>query len=142
MGRAMRKPAIGAAFWLLIHTGWVSPAPAATIAWEKWSDDVFQRSARDKKLVILDLEAVWCHWCHVMEKETYADPKVIQLIDQHFIAKRVDQDARPDLSSRYQDYGWPATIIFNSQGKELVKRAGFVEPAEMVTILQKCVRDP
>ena len=42
--------------------------------WSDWGDDLFTRAAAEKRFVILDLEAVWCHWCHVMEKTTYAKP--------------------------------------------------------------------
>ena len=54
------------------------PAPPSTqpIAWQPWSDDVFARAKREHKFVLLDLEAVWCHWCHVMDETTYRDPEV------------------------------------------------------------------
>jgi uncharacterized protein len=44
------------------------------VKWNQWSDDLFSRAVDQRRFVILDLEAVWCHWCHVMEKTTYADP--------------------------------------------------------------------
>jgi uncharacterized protein YyaL (SSP411 family) len=112
------------------------------IQWETWSDSVFERAKKEKKFVILDLEAVWCHWCHVMNEKTYSDPSVIKAIKSQYIAVRVDQDSRPDLSNRYQDYGWPATIFFAPDGTEVVKRAGFVPPATMATLLNKVVADP
>ncbi|MGH8677774.1 MAG: DUF255 domain-containing protein, partial [Burkholderiales bacterium] len=90
--------------------------------WQPWSDAVFERAKRENRFVLLDLEAVWCHWCHVMERETYHDPAVMGLLDQHYIAVKVDQDARPDLSRRYENYGWPATIVFGPDGREIVKR--------------------
>jgi uncharacterized protein YyaL (SSP411 family) len=93
-------------------------------------------------LVLLDLEAVWCHWCHVMDVTTYRDPQVIALIRDHYIAVRVDQDANPELASRYQDYGWPATIVFNADGGEIIKRQGYFRPAQMASILQATVNDP
>src|SRR4051794_10538022 len=84
------------------------------IAWQPWSDKLFETAKKENKLVILDLEAVWCHWCHVMDEQTYSDPEVKKLIGSNYIAVRVDQDSRPDLSNRYEDYGWPATIFFSS----------------------------
>ncbi len=78
--------------------------------------------------VILDLEAVWCHWCHVMEKTTYKDAKVVALLKSKYLPVRVDQDANPDLSNRYGDWGWPATIIFAPDGTEIVKRRGYLPP--------------
>jgi uncharacterized protein YyaL (SSP411 family) len=116
----------------------VSPA----IKWIPWSTGIFDQAKRENKFVILDLEAVWCHWCHVMDESTYRDPAVAMRMKTHFIAVRVDQDSRPDLSNRYEDYGWPATVIFAPDGTELVKRQGYIPPAEMVSLLQAVIDDP
>jgi uncharacterized protein len=119
------------------------PASAAEgIAWVPYSDAVFQRAKAEGKFVLLDLEAVWCHWCHVMDEETYRDPEVIKLMNSKYIAVKVDQDARPDLSNRYQDYGWPATIVFNSSGGEIVKRSGYINPKAMTGMLKAVIKDP
>ncbi len=119
-----------------------APASQPAIVWEKWSDDLFDRAKKENRLVILDLEAVWCHWCHVMEETTYRDEAVRRLIGQKYIAVRVDQDSRPDLSNRYEDYGWPATIVFSPDGKELAKRQGYLRPLEMSSMLQAFIDDP
>ncbi len=116
--------------------------PAKGIAWRDWSDDVFAQAQREHKLVILDLGAVWCHWCHVMDDTTYSDKEVQALLGKDYVAVRVDQDARPDLSKRYEQYGWPATIIFAADGTELVKRRGYVEPDTMKKVLQESFDDP
>jgi uncharacterized protein YyaL (SSP411 family) len=91
--------------------------PAPAIHWTTWSDDLFERARREHKFVLLDLEAVWCHWCHVMDQNTYSEPEVVALIGRKYIAVKVDQDSRPDISSRYEDWGWPATIVFGPDGK-------------------------
>src|SRR5271167_1855725 len=106
----------------------VSASAAEPVQWTGWSNDLFARAKSENRFVILDLEAVWCHWCHVMEATTYADPKIGALIGQKYIAVRVDQDGSPDLSSRYGDWGWPATIIFAPDGTEIAKIRGYVEP--------------
>ena len=77
-----------------------------------------------------------------MDEITYRDPKVIALISQRYIAVRVDQDSRPDLSNRYEDYGWPATIVFNADGSEIVKRRGYIPPKPMASMLQAIIDDP
>jgi uncharacterized protein YyaL (SSP411 family) len=136
----MRK-ALGFAVLILA----VSVAPASEvpgIGWTGWSDDAFERAREEKRLVLLDLGAVWCHWCHVMEETTYRDPRVVELLRKHFVAIRVDQDARPDLSNRYEDYGWPATILFDAEGVELVKFSGYIPPGRMVSLLDAVVKDP
>ena len=112
------------------------------ISWQDWSDAAFRTARAQKRLVLLDLGAVWCHWCHVMEETTYRDPKVVELLGKHFVAIRVDQDARPDLSNRYEDYGWPATVIFDGTGRELVKFAGYIPPERMRSLLEAVVADP
>jgi len=113
-----------------------------TIAWQPWSEDAFARAQREKRFILLDLEAVWCHWCHVMDETTYRDPKVAAVIERHYIALKVDQDARPDLSRRYDEYGWPATVVFAANGTEIVKRRGYIPPERMVRLLEAIVTDP
>jgi uncharacterized protein YyaL (SSP411 family) len=112
------------------------------VKWNDWSDGLFPRATAEKRFVILDLEAVWCHWCHVMEKTTYADPEVGELLASKFLAVRVDQDANPDLSNRYGDWGWPATIVFNSDGTEIAKIRGYIEPGRMQALLKAVIEDP
>ena len=77
-----------------------------------------------------------------METVTYGDPKVAALIGGHFVAIRADQDASPELSSRYGDWGWPATIILSADGTELAKLRGFIEPDKLAALLQAFVDDP
>ena len=92
--------------------------------------------------MLLDLGAVWCHWCHVMEETTYRHPRVLELLRDHFVVVRVDQDARPDLANRYEDYGWPATILFDASGRELAKLSGYIEAPRMIGMLEAFVADP
>ena len=121
----------------------VSAAPAAAnLKWLGWSGDVFSQAKREQKFVLLDLEAVWCHWCHVMDVTTYRDSKVIALLNRKYLTVRVDQDSRPDLSNRYEDYGWPATVVFDAAGHEIVKRQGYLTPDEMAGMLQAIIDDP
>jgi len=125
--------------------GWqtnLALADEPRIVWHDFDESIFVDAKKQDKFVLLDLEAVWCHWCHVMDKETYADPVVVKLLNDKYICVRVDQDARPDLSSKYEDYGWPATIIFNSDGGEIVKRAGYLNPQRMARLLDAIIKDP
>ncbi len=132
---------------VLLLTGAVifaAPAevPSAPIVWHGWSDEVFAQAKRENKFVLLDLEAVWCHWCHVMAETTYLDPAVVRLMSDRYLAVRVDQDSRPDLANRYEDYGWPATVIYAPDGTEIVKKQGYIEPRGMVRLLQAVIDDP
>ncbi len=110
--------------------------------WEPWSQEIFARASKEQKFVILDLEAVWCHWCHVMEETTYQNPKVQKLLDEKFISVRADQEAYPDLAARYEDWGWPATIVFAADGTEIIKRRGYIPPGAMVSLLEAIIKDP
>ena len=121
----------------------ISPAAAEeALKWSGWGDEVFARAKAEQRFVILDLEAVWCHWCHVMEKTTYSDPQVIELMQSKYLPVKVDQDANPDLSSRYGDWGWPATIVFGPDGSEIAKIRGYIEPERMQALLKAVIDDP
>ncbi len=117
-------------------------SPSSKLNWLPWSDEVFSQAKREQRFVLLDLEAVWCHWCHVMDVTTYRDPKVLALLNRKYLTVRVDQDSRPDLSNRYEDYGWPATVVFDGAGHEIVKRQGYLAPDEMASMLQAIIDDP
>jgi uncharacterized protein YyaL (SSP411 family) len=139
MPRSRLNSLIGACTALLLGTH----CGAAPIAWRtQWSDAVFVQAEKDRRFVILDLHAVWCHWCHVMDEKTYGDPKVQSLISKHYVAVSVDADSDPDLSSRYGDWGWPATIVLAADGSEIVKRRGYIPPEQMASLLQAIVDDP
>src|SRR5579863_528822 len=118
-------------------------AAAQSIHWHtRWDQALFAQAAREHKFVLLDLHAVWCHWCHVMDATTYADAQVQASIHQHFVPVSVDADSDPALTSRYGDWGWPATIVLAADGTEIVKRRGYIPPAQMVSLLQAIVADP
>src|ERR1700758_2492492 len=115
---------------------------ANEIPWRPWSDSIFKEARQEGRFVLLVFGPGWCHWCHVMEEVTYRDPPVVDLIRSHYLAIRVDADSRPDLSNRYEDYGWPATIVFGSDGGEIVKRQGYIPPKPMASMLQAIIDDP
>ncbi len=140
---ALRSTALAMVVTLVtLHAPRSRAAEADAIAWRDWSPAVFEQARAQGRLVLLDLGAVWCHWCHVMDETTYRAPEVVRLLNAHFVAVKVDQDARPDLSNRYEDYGWPATIIFAADGSELVKFQGYITPRRMAALLQGVVDDP
>lgn len=110
--------------------------------WSEWSDATFERAAVEKKFVIVSLQSWWCPWCHVMNRDTWASPDVRAVLKEKFIPVHVDQDSRPDISQRYERWGWPATIIFGSDGTEIVKLRGFYSPQFLIPILQETIKDP
>lgn len=107
--------------------------------WVALNDQAFVRARREKRLVLLHGAAEWCHWCHVMEATTYRDPRVGALLSKHFVAIRVDIDARPDIEERYDEWGWPATILLGADGGELGKFRGYMTADEMLWRLNQAL---
>src|SRR5271166_4729648 len=95
------------------------------VQWHEWGEEAFASARRENKPMLLDIGAVWCHWCHVMDRESYDDPEVAAIVNEHFIAVKVDRDERPDIDSRYQaavsavsgQGGWPLTAFLTPDGK-------------------------
>jgi hypothetical protein len=109
------------------------------ILWRGWSKEAFDEAAAQKKLIILDLTASWCHWCHVMDSTSYSDSDVIRLVNENFIPIRVDIDRRPDISERYNRGGFPTTAFLSDQG-ESVWGATYLPPADMKRIIDSILR--
>ena len=117
-------------------------AETPSLAWQKWNPELFDRAGRENKYILLHMAAVWCHWCHVMEGTTYRDPEIQKTIADKFIPVRVDQDADPELSYRYEAWGWPATIMLDKDGNEIFKRQGYIPPELFKKLLAAVIEDP
>jgi uncharacterized protein YyaL (SSP411 family) len=95
------------------------------IDWHEWGDAAFARAKSEDKPMLLDIGAVWCHWCHVIDRESYENPEIAKIINEHFVAVKVDRDERPDVDARYQSAisavsgqgGWPLTGFLLPDGK-------------------------
>jgi uncharacterized protein YyaL (SSP411 family) len=95
------------------------------VQWRPWGEEAFRRAQAEDKPILLDIGAVWCHWCHVMDRESYEDPEMARIINDHFVAVKVDRDERPDVDARYQaavsaisgQGGWPLTAFLTPDGR-------------------------
>jgi uncharacterized protein YyaL (SSP411 family) len=95
------------------------------IDWHEWNEEAFARAKSEDKPILLDIGAVWCHWCHVIDRESYENPAISKIINENFVAIKVDRDERPDVDSRYQSAisaisgqgGWPLTGFLLPDGK-------------------------
>ena len=95
------------------------------VQWHEWGTEAFEKAKRENKPVLLDIGAVWCHWCHVMDRESYENEETAAVLNDHFIAVKVDRDERPDVDTRYQSAvatisgqgGWPLTAFLTPEGK-------------------------
>ncbi|MCW9025527.1 MAG: DUF255 domain-containing protein [Gammaproteobacteria bacterium] len=112
------------------------------INWQPWSKDIFLQAKAQNKLVLLDLVAEWCEFCKKMEATTYKDSAVIKNIKTNYIAVRADRDKNKLLGQRYENYGTPATIIFNNESTELIKRRGYIQPQFMAWMLEAVAANP
>src|SRR3954465_9967761 len=77
-----------------------------------------------------------------MNRETWSNAEVRGILKDKFIPVRVDQDSRPDISQRYERWGWPATVIFHPDGTELVKLRGYYSPKFFIPVLTATIADP
>jgi uncharacterized protein YyaL (SSP411 family) len=95
------------------------------VRWHPWGDAAFARAQEEDKPILLDIGAVWCHWCHVMDRESYENPEIAAIINEHYVAVKVDRDERPDVDARYQaavasitgQGGWPLTAFLTPDGR-------------------------
>src|ERR1700727_184321 len=95
------------------------------VEWQEWGEAGVEKGKGADKPILLDIGAVWCHWCHVMDRESYESAATAKIINDHFIAVKVDRDERPDVDTRYQaavsaisgQGGWPLTAFLTPEGK-------------------------
>jgi uncharacterized protein len=95
------------------------------VNWFEWGEEAFAEARKLDKPILLDIGAIWCHWCHVIDRESYENPAIAELINQLFVAVKVDRDERPDVDARYQvavsavsgQGGWPLTAFLLPDGR-------------------------
>jgi len=95
------------------------------VDWYEWGEEAFARARAEDKPILLDIGAVWCHWCHVIDRESYENPELAAVINKLFIPVKVDRDERPDVDARYQaaistvsgQGGWPLTGFLLPDGR-------------------------
>src|SRR2546422_10873945 len=106
-------------------SAYLQSAAHQPVHWHPWGDAAFDTARTLDKPILLDIGAVWCHWCHVMDGESYEDPDIAKLLNEEFVCIKVDRDERPDVDARYQravqaltgQGGWPLTAFLNPQGE-------------------------
>jgi uncharacterized protein YyaL (SSP411 family) len=95
------------------------------VHWFPWGEAAFAKARAEDKPMLLDIGAVWCHWCHVMDGESYEDAGTAEVLNREFICVKVDRDERPDVDARYQravqalsgQGGWPLTAFLTPAGE-------------------------
>lgn len=98
---------------------------ANPVDWYPWGDQAFERAVKEDKAIFLSIGYATCHWCHVMERESFEDEEVAALLNQHFICIKVDKEERPDIDHIYMTAcqamtghgGWPLSIFLTHDRK-------------------------
>jgi uncharacterized protein YyaL (SSP411 family) len=105
-------------------SAYLASASHQPIHWHPWGNEAFAAARAADRPVLLDIGAVWCHWCHVMDGESYEDPALAEFLNANFVCIKVDRDERPDVDARYQravqaitgQGGWPLTAFLTPEG--------------------------
>lgn len=100
-------------------------AAGQPVGWYPWGAEALERARREDKPILLSIGAAWCHWCHVMARESWEDPATARIVDELFVPVKVDRDERPDLDRAYQEAvgmlsgqgGWPLTVFLTPDGE-------------------------
>src|SRR5436305_12677 len=116
------------------------------VDWYPWGPEAFAKAKKEDKLVFLSIGYSSCHWCHVMEKESFAREDVAKVLNEHFVCIKVDREERPDIDQIYmaalsqlgQQGGWPLSMFLTAEGKPII--GGTYWPREDRTIEGKKVR--
>jgi len=126
------------------------------VNWYPWGEEAFEKARKENKPVFLSIGYSTCHWCHVMEKESFEDPEVARVLNETFVCIKVDREERPDIDSTYMTVcqmltgsgGWPLTIVMTPEKKPFFAgtyfpktgrfgRVGVVELAQKIQELWK-----
>ncbi|MGB7212039.1 MAG: thioredoxin domain-containing protein [Gemmatimonadales bacterium] len=107
------------------RSAYLTSAAHQPVHWHPWGPEAFAAARSTGRPILLDIGAVWCHWCHVMDGESYEDPALAGLLNTEFVCIKVDRDERPDIDARYQravqaltgQGGWPLTAFLTAQGE-------------------------
>lgn len=107
------------------RSAYLRAAAHQPVNWYPWCEEAFERARAEGKPILLDIGAAWCHWCHVMDSESYENPQIADLLNREWICIKVDRDERPEVDARYQravqvltgQGGWPLTAFLTPDGE-------------------------
>ncbi len=113
-----------------------TPTPIRPVQWRDWGPEAFAEARAADKPILLSISAVWCHWCHVMDRMTYGNPEIAALINARYVPVRVDNDLRPDINERYNQGGWPSTAFLTPAG-HVIHGGTYLPPEQMLPVLNE-----
>jgi uncharacterized protein YyaL (SSP411 family) len=114
------------------------------VDWYPWGNAAFEKAQKENKPIFLSIGYFTCHWCHVMEKESYSDPGVAAILNQYFVSIKVDREERPDIDRLYIAYveattgsaGWPLNVLLTADRKPFFGGTYF-PPDQLKSLLQR-----
>ncbi|HFS82671.1 MAG TPA: thioredoxin domain-containing protein, partial [Epsilonproteobacteria bacterium] len=98
------------------------------VAWYPWGEEAFKKAKAENKPIFLSIGYSACHWCHVMARESFENEATARILNEHFIAIKVDREERPDIDKHFQEIyqlmngrpgGWPASIFMTEELKPI-----------------------
>jgi len=108
------------------HSPYLQQHADNPVHWYPWGEEAFEKAQKENKAIFLSIGYSSCHWCHVMERESFEDPHTASLLNEHFIAIKVDKEERPDIDRHFQEVyqlmnkrpgGWPLSIFLTQERK-------------------------
>ncbi len=95
------------------------------VDWYPWGEEALEKARREDKPIVLSVGYSACHWCHVMERESFENPEIAAIMNRHFVPIKVDREERPDIDALYMQAvqaltgqgGWPMTVFLTPQGR-------------------------
>src|SRR5262249_23352182 len=114
------------------------------VDWYPWGDEAFEKARKETKPIFLSIGYFTCHWCHVMEKESYSDPSVAEVLNKNFVSIKVDREERPDIDRLYIAYveattgsaGWPLNVLLTPDRKPFFGGT-YYTPDQLKSLLQQ-----
>ncbi len=118
------------------------------VDWYPWGAEAFDKARRENKPVFLSIGYAACHWCHVMEEESFDNPAIAAILNRHFVAIKVDRERRPDLDDFFAgvvmrlqgQQGWPMSVFLTPEGKPFAG-GGYYPPDEFRALLSRIQAD-
>jgi len=116
------------------------------VNWYPWGDEALEKAKKENKLLIISIGYAACHWCHVMEHQSFEDPEVAELMNRYFVALKVDREERPDIDQIYLNAaqlqtgrgGWPLNVIALPDGRPLYCGTYFTK-TQWLSLLEQIV---
>src|SRR5215468_937410 len=98
------------------------------VDWYPWGEEAFAKARKENKSIFLSIGYSTCHWCHVMERESYSDPEIAKIMNANFVSIKVDREERPDVDNIYMTFvqattgngGWPMNVWLTPDLKPFV----------------------